>query len=219
MTFIKFSRVHASSMPFLFPLFFSQIQFSGKLSLLFKKFPSSSTPSPKKNKQHFHNSLEKNDRTPYPFHITQKRKTASVYFLSPSLDLVHESRIQVQAAKRDVRDRRLRGIWQYSKRNVGSKTKLNEIYIRMPNECGGRRQAAIFLPFLSTHPSSSRLASTFAAFTFELENATHSFFSPSLSRRYDWACSVSSQFRITNGLYDPPRSVGEGKTGGEQWKR
>lgn len=73
MTFIKFSRVHASSMLFLFPLFFSQIQFSGKLSLLFKKFPSSSTPSPKKNKQHFHNSLEKNDRTPYPFHITRLR--------------------------------------------------------------------------------------------------------------------------------------------------
>lgn len=73
MTFIKFSRVHASSMLFLFPPFFFQIQFSGKLSLLFKKFPSSSTPSPKKNKQHFHNSLEKNDRTPYPFHITRLR--------------------------------------------------------------------------------------------------------------------------------------------------
>lgn len=78
----------------------------------------------------------------------------------------------------------------------------------MPNECRGRRQrGAIFLPFLSIHPSSfSRLPSS--------SKTRPALFPPPSPWIRPSPVSVSSQFRITNGLYDPPRSVereGEGK--------
>lgn len=81
---------------------------------------------------------------------------------------------------------------------------------------GRRRQAAIFLPFLSIHPSSSRLASTSAAFTFELENAPHSF-SPPLPPPADRARSVSSQFRITQPAFTILlAALGRGR--GNRWR-